>query len=411
MTLTALATVAPGVAADPAPAATGRVGADTAAEWYDTTVRTIAVAGSPAQITNGRTWAVSWLAATRAVHDAPAGPDRRAFQDAALAGALHTSLTTLIPARTAELDAALRRTLDRVPDGAAERRGLAAGRRHATTVLSSREGDGLDPGSVEAPFTPPAPQPGVWRPTPPDHRPAAQAGSRHARPFLLARPDQFRLDPPPPLGSQRYRADLAEVREYGGATGSRRTPEQTETAEFWLGSPLALYNEPLRVALTRSVGQPLTSRTRLVALFHIALVDTQIATSDSKYAHLRWRPVTAIRSADLDGDPATAPDPHWTPLHPTPRHPDYPSGHTSHAAAAEAVLTALTGPRTRPFRMTSPTAPGLTRTYTSWHRLTRENVDARIWSGVHTRSADLAGVRLGGRVAAHALSRFPALLR
>lgn len=412
--LTALSTVVTTAAAQPAgptptPAAEAR--ADTAVEWYDTTVAAIAASGAPTQVADSRTWAISWLAATRALDGAPAGLDRRAFQEAALAGAVHKSLVTLIPARTAELDAALRRTLARIPDGAAEDGGLAAGAREARTVLASREGDGLDPASVEVPFTPPAPGPGVWQLTPPDYGPAIQAGSRHARPFLLNSPDQFRLGPPPALGSERYRADLAEVRAYGAVTGSKRTPEQTETANFWLGSSLPLYNEPLRVALARSQGQALEDRAKLVALFHVAQVDTQIATSDSKYAHLRWRPVTAIRNADIDGDPTTVPDRDWTPLHTTPQHPDYPSGHTTYSGAAEEVLTTLVGARTEPFTMTSATAPGVTRTYTSWHRLTQENVDARVWSGIHTRSADRAGVRLGSRVGEHTLTHFDDLLR
>ncbi|MBI0383009.1 vanadium-dependent haloperoxidase, partial [Streptomyces albiflaviniger] len=137
----------------------------------------------------------------------------------------------------------------------------------------------------------------------------------------------------------------------------------------------------------------------------IASVDTQIAASDSKYAYLRWRPVTAIRTGAID------PDPDWTPLHNTPAHPDYPSGHNTYAGAAEGILSALTGPRTAPFELTSPTAPGVTRTYADWHRLTAENVDARILSGIHTRSADEAGVTLGEKVAAYVLRASGPLLR
>ncbi|GDY59806.1 hypothetical protein SVIO_104290 [Streptomyces violaceusniger] len=194
------------------------------------------------------------------------------------------------------------------------------------------------------------------------------------------------------------------MRAYGAVDSTRRTAHQTETANFWYGSSLTLYTEPLRVALSRSAGS-VAERAKLVALFHIASVDTQIATSDSKYAYLRWRPVTAIRTGAVD------PDPEWTPLHNTPAHPDYPSGHTTYAGAAEGILTALTGPRTAPFELTSPTAPEVTRTYADWHRLTAENVDARILSGIHTRSADEAGVTLGKKVAAYVLRASGPLLR
>ncbi|MEV0123871.1 vanadium-dependent haloperoxidase [Streptomyces sp. NPDC050703] len=367
-----------------------------ALDWYDTTAATVAADAAPTQITNSRTWAVSWLAAARAARQVPSGVDRGDFQDAALASALHDALVALVPSRAQELDAALRTTLQGVPDGAAESKGVAAGARQARLVLAAREGDGLDPASVDAPFTVPPAAPGVWQPTPPAHAPAAQYGNRLARPFLLDSPDQYRLTAPPALDSARYRAELAEVRAYGAVDSTVRTERQTETATFWLGSSLTLYTEPLRVALARSPHSS-AGRARLVALFHVALVDTQIATSDSKYAHLRWRPITAIRTGSID------PDPSWTPLHTTPAHPDYPSGHTTYSGAAEAVLSALVGPRTAPFRLTSPTAPGVTRTYTAWSRLSQENVDARVYSGIHTRSADEAGLVLGERVATHAL--------
>ncbi|CAM5676892.1 vanadium-dependent haloperoxidase [Streptomyces coeruleorubidus] len=365
-------------------------------DWYDTTAATIAAGGAPTQITNSRIWAVSWLAAARATRLVPAGVDRGDFQDAALASAVHDALVALVPSRTEEVDAALRTTLEGVPDGPAESEGVAAGARQARLVLAAREGDGLDPASVNAPFTVPPAAPGVWQPTPPAYAPAAQYGNRLARPFLLDSPDQYRLPAPPALDSARYRADLAEVRAYGAVDSTVRTEKQTETADFWLGSSLTLYTEPLRVALARSP-QSSAGRAGLVALFHVALVDTQIATSDTKYAYPRWRPVTAIRAGSIDPDPA------WTPLHTTPAHPDYPSGHNTYSGAAEAVLSALVGPRTAPFKLTSPTAPGVTRTYTAWSRLSQENVDARVYSGIHTRSADEAGLVLGERVATHAL--------
>ncbi|MGI5479582.1 vanadium-dependent haloperoxidase [Streptomyces lavendofoliae] len=380
----------------PSPASAAPSPGSVTLDWYDTTARTVAAGGAPTQITNSRTWAVGWLAAARAARTAPAGPDRAVFEEAAVASALHEALVALVPAGAPELDTRLRATLDGLPDGTAEAGGVAAGAREARAVLTAREGDGLDPASVNAPFTVPAAAPGVWQPTPPAYAPAAQYGNRLARPFLLDSASQYRLPAPPALDSARYRADLREVRAYGAAGSAVRTPEQTATATFWSGSSLTLYTEPLRVALARSA-KPVADRAALVALFHVALVDTQIATSDSKYAHRRWRPVTAIRTG------AVSPDPEWTPLHTTPAHPDHPSGHGTYAGAAEGVLSALTGPRTAPFVLTSPTAPGVTRTYTAWSRLTRENVDARVYSGIHTRTADEAGVALGKRVAAHTL--------
>lgn len=364
--------------------------------WYDATAETIAAAGAPTQITNSRTWAIGWLAAARATRSVPTGVERGPYREAALAAAVHRALVTLVPSRAEQLDATYGRTRDAVPDGPAERRGVAAGERQADLLLASRQGDGLDPGSVNAPCPVRPAAPGVWQPTPPAHAPAAQYGNRLADPFVLTSQDQFRLGPPPALDSARYAADLAEVRAYGGADSTARNVRQTETATFWLGSSLTLYTEPLRVALSRG-GQGPSGQARLVALFHVALVDTQIATADSKYAYERWRPVTAIRTGAL------APDPDWTPLHATPAHPDHPSGHNTYSGAAETVLSALVGPRTAPFDLTSPTAPGVTRTYTAWRQLSDENVDARVLSGIHTRSADEAGITLGKDVARYVL--------
>jgi hypothetical protein len=367
---------------------------DVALEWFDTTVATTTAAPEPTQITNNRTWAIAWLAAARTLHDAPSSRD---YQDAALATSVHRSLVTLVPSRTADLDRALAATLARIPNGRVKDRAVAAGREEARAVLASRADDGLDPASVNAPFALPAPAPGVWRPTAPAFSAPQQAGNRTAKPFLLSRGDQFRPGPPPALDSTRYRDDLAEVRAYGAADSTVRTQAQTDTATFWYGSSFTLYTSPLRAALGQSQ-RPTAGRAALVAIFHVALVDTQIATSDAKYAYLRWRPITAIGGG-------------WTPLHVTPAHPDYPSGHNTYAGAAEQVLTALVGPRANePFRIDSPSAPGVGRDYSTWHQLTEANVDARVWSGIHTRTADTVGVDLGRRVAAHDLRRARELL-
>ncbi|WP_089158362.1 vanadium-dependent haloperoxidase [Micromonospora sp. NBS 11-29] len=389
-----IATVAAAALAAGLPIATPASAApvDTTLEWYDATAAAVATGTRP-QVSNSRAWAISWLAAARAVRTAPASAPGR-YRDAALATAVHTALSALIPDHAPTLDVALRTTLDRIPDGPAKERGVAAGRREAHSVLARRAGDGLDPADVNPPYPTPDPAPGVWQPTPPAFAPAQQAGTRFATPFLLDRADRYRPGPPPAPTSARYRADLAEVRAYGRADSTVRTARQTDTATFWLGSSLTLYTGILRAALSQS-DRPTAGRVTLVALFHVALVDTQIATSDAKYTYLRWRPVTAIRA---DGDPG------WTPLHDTPAHPDYPSGHNTYAGAAEGVLTALAGARARtPYTIGSPSQPGVTRTYTDWRRPREENVDARVWSGIHTRTADEVGVRLGRDVAAHTL--------
>ncbi|RRS00301.1 vanadium-dependent haloperoxidase [Glycomyces terrestris] len=379
-------------------------------DWFDTTDAAVTAAPASTQVTNSRTWAVAWLAAARAVRRVPHGLNTKHYRQAALAAAVHRALSALAPTQQAALDAALESALGAIPDGRAKRKGVTAGVERADGLLAERAGDGLDPASVSPAWTPPAAAPGVWQPTPPAFAPAAQAGTRFAVPFALDSADQFRLDPPPAIGTPQYRADLDEVYVYGGLNSTARTQAQTDTAQFWLGSSFTLYNPVLRAALEHHTGS-LRDQVELVALFHVAAVDTQIATSDSKYAYLWWRPVTAIAGAVEDGDPATVRDPSWTPLHNTPAHPDYPSGHNTYSGSAEEVLTQLVGDGPgAAFTIPSPSAPGVTRTYTTWHPLTTENVDARVWSGIHSRSADLAGVELSRNVAAYVLSRAGELL-
>ncbi|MFC3993395.1 vanadium-dependent haloperoxidase [Actinoplanes siamensis] len=381
-----------------APAAAQPTAADSVLVWYDATAAAIAAGGAPTQVTNNRTWAIAWLAAARA----QAGTHSAAGRRAALAGAVHQTLTTLIPGQQSPADATLAAELAALPDRQEVRDSVTAGRAAARRVLTERSGDGLDPASVNIPFPVPAPAPGVWQPTPPQYAPATQYGNRAARPFVLRSAAQFRPPAPPAPGSARYEADLAEVAAYGSATSTVRTQAQTDTATFWLGSSLTLYTPILRAAVAQSHAS-IADRIRLVALFHVAAVDTQIATSDAKYAYQRWRPVTAIRAG---GDTT------WLPLHDTPAHPDYPSGHNTYSGSAEGVLTGLAGPRARePYTISSPTAPGVTRTYTDWHRPSLENVDARVWSGIHTRNADLAGIRLGDDVARYVLGHAQAVLR
>jgi hypothetical protein len=366
-----------------------------ALSWFDLTKQTVAAAGFPEPVTQTRTWAVSWLGAARAVRDG-FGPR---FQAAAFATALHDTLVAQVPGQQPQLDAALATTLAGVPDGWEEKLGTAAGRYEAKRVLAERAGDGLDTASVDVPYTPPAAAPGVWQPTPPIFGPAVRAGQPAARSFLLVSNDQFRPAPPPALSSTEFKDALAEVRAYGSATSSVRTPAQTDTANFIAQDSFALFGQGLREVLA-DTHHSLLWDAEAVAAFHVVSVDTQIAIFEAKYVYAFWRPVTAIRNAGVD------PDPTWTPLLATPRHPEYPSGHAGYAGAAEAVLTALTGPwAPQPLAAISTTAPGSVHTYTRWSQITEETIDGRVWEGVHYRFSDEAAAEVGKQVAAWELPR------
>ena len=368
--------------------------------WYDLTTSVVAAAGFPPQVTNSRTWAVAWIAAARAVREIGASADGRV---AALASAVHDALLAQVPAQGGALDAALAATVGSLRDERAARRGVAIGARAAADVLAERAGDGLDVAHVNIPWTPPPPAPGIWQPTPPAFGPAIQAGEGKATPFLLGRPDRFRLGPPPGLDDPQYLASLAEVTAYGSADSTVRSAEQTGIGTFWaqpLPTPPAGYTGVLRAALANL--DRLADRVSLVAAFHAITADAQIAVYDTKYTYTRWRPVTAIRA----GHGGIAPIPDWTPVIVTPSHPEYASGHATFAGAAQRVLTALVGPSARqPFTLTSPTAPSLSLTYRAWRELTQDIINARVWTGVHFRFSDERGARLGRTVADYGLER------
>jgi hypothetical protein len=366
-----------------------------ALEWFDLTNQTVAIAGFPEPVTQSRTWAVSWIAADRAVQD---GFGRR-FQTAAFATALHDTLVAQVPSQQAQLDAALSSTLSGIPNGWDKSSGIAAGQHEASLILAQRAGDGLDTASVDIPYTPPPAASGVWQPTPPTFGPAVRAGQKDGRSFLLASNSQFRPGPPPALDSAKFLNALAEVRAYGQDTSSVRTPAQTDTANFIYQDSYALYGQALRAVLA-DTHHSLLWDARAVAAFHMVTVDTQIAIFEAKYTYTFWRPVTAIRTGSVD------PDPTWTPLWATPRHPEYPSGHAGYAGAAEGVLTALTGAWTpAPIPVTSTTAPGSVHTYTRWSQITQETIDGRVWEGVHYRFSDETAAKVGKQVATWDLPR------
>jgi hypothetical protein len=362
--------------------------AGVALAWHDITSQTVAAAAFPEPVTQSRTWAVSWLGAARAVLR---DPDQN-YGTAALAQALHDTLAAQVPSQQAALDASLAATLESVPDGPAKQRGIAAGAYEASVILAERAGDGLDTASVDIPWTPPPAAPGVFQLTPPLTRPAIRAGEGNARPFLLERNDQFDPGPPLSLDSPEYQGALAEV-EYIGAPGSPRTPEQTEVANFWYPAVNFAYVQITR-AILADISFPLPWQVRFVAAFNVITTDAQIATYNAKYKYLFWRPYTAITTGDY------LPDPAWTSFWAAPQHPEYPSGHGGQIGSQQGVLDAFVGRRApAPIPLTSSDAPGVTRTYTDWRTITRDVIDARVWEGVHFRTSDITGAKLGLRVA------------
>lgn len=381
----------------------GRQGQDSigrlALQWYDITNQTVSAAAFPEPVTQSRVWSVAWLAAARAVKHG----HNPSYAGAAFAQALHDALLAQVPAQQPQLDGALATTLAAIPDGAAKNAGVTEGKQEAALVLLQRQDDGLDTASLDIPFTPPPPGPGVWQPTPPTFAPAVRAGEGNARPFVLEAADQFDPGPPPSLSSPTYLRSLAEVRAYGSATSAVRTPQQTDVALFWEPAINVQYVQILRAVLA-DTHRPLSWQARFVAAFNVVTTDAQIAIYNAKFKYVFWRPVTAIQTGPVD------PDPSWTPLFTTPKYPDWPSGHGGVAGAAQQILTAFLGPRApAPISVTSPTDPGSTHVYDNWHQITREVINARVWEGIHFRFSDDVGAHLGRAVAGYDLPRLDSI--
>jgi hypothetical protein len=224
------------------------------------------------------------------------------------------------------------------------------------------------------------------------------------RPLLLESPRQFRPGPPPALTSQRYTEDFNEVKAVGSATSTVRTPEQTATAQFIAGSLFSIVSSTLRDLAAR-YHLDISDSARLFAAVDMSAADGIISSWDAKLKYGYWRPVTAIQLADTDGNPDTDPDPGWLPLLPTPPYPDYNSGLNSSMGA---ITRTLTGdhPLGRDRIDVNITVAGTTRHYEPASQLDQDAIDARVWSGIHFRTADVVGIRAGTKIGDWAVDNY-----
>jgi hypothetical protein len=246
--------------------------------------------------------------------------------------------------------------------------------------------------------------PGEYQRTPPTFGNPAVPAWPFVTPFVLKRGDQFRAEGPPSLNRRRWAADFNEVKELGRVDSAVRTAEQTEIALCGAEPSLPMWNRVARsVTAQRQTG--LVENARLFALLNLAMVDATIACWDSKYTYRFWRPVTAIPLADTDGNDATEADPAWTPLRPTPLHPEYPSAHSCVSNAAAKVMTSFFGNHSAFSTATSTCPAGVVRSYDSFQALADEVGDSRIYIGFHFRSSIRDGAHLGRHVGDWTLHR------
>jgi hypothetical protein len=335
----------------------------------------------------------------------------RASEEAAVATAAYRVLSDIIatvPAGIAfpnrgsllqSLAAQYATSLASISDTQFKRQGIAAGNAAADVMIAARQNDGRFGPSQWVPNS----APGHWQPLLPNGTAPldSTAWIGGVQPFLLQSSAQFRTAGPHALTSAAYTAEFNEVKALGSVTSTARTPDQTHNALFWqsAGGPALLWNGVARnLAEDPAHALDNADTARLLAMMNLTAADAAINCWNDKYHFDFWRPWQAIRQADLDGNPATAPDPDWTPLLTAP-YPDHTSGHLCLDGAHLSVLQMFFGTDVMHFGVTSSQFGGETRFFERFSDPLREITEARIWAGLHFRAADVQGLNLGVNVA------------
>jgi hypothetical protein len=383
---------------------------DPVAAWNQISENAVKAAGHPPPVA-----ALDFAIVHLAIYDAVESIDRRyeayytlapnatGSLSAATAKAGHDVLVGLFPAQTAMLEQAYADFLasNGVDPGDP---GTAVGAQAAANILALRSNDGRFP-PAQLPFLG-STAIGEWRPTPsllpgppPSSAPGLTPWVAGVRPFAIKSNSQFRLDPPPNLTSKEWARDYTEVKSIGSLLSTTRTAEQTEIGYFWADSGPVLWQNALR-NISGNYLNDVGDSARMYALAETALADAQIACWESKYFYTFWRPITAIRLGDQDGNRATEVDLDWQPLINTPNFPEYPSGHAAISGAISHVLRLFFHSDVLSFQMTTtnPMALQKTRTFTRLSQAEQEVVDARVYVGIHYRNSDTTARAQGRRV-------------
>ncbi|OLC13530.1 MAG: hypothetical protein AUH29_12740 [Candidatus Rokubacteria bacterium 13_1_40CM_69_27] len=376
--------------------------ADTVIDWNQTAMEVVTAAKTGVN-PRARTLAMVHVAMSDAINSVqgrytryimtiPAVPGASA--EAAAAAAARQILVQLYPSQKSMIDRAYAASVKAIPDGAAKSEGVALGEQVAAAVLADRSADGTDVADTYRPFT----RPGVWVPTTP---PSFEEYAR-AKPWVLKSADQFRPGPPPQLSSPLYARDYNETKNLGGAKSTARTPAQTEAVKFWGTANFGPAWQAVARQLSAAKGLALAENARLFALLNMGSANSFISDWDAKFTYNFWRPVTAIRNGDMDGNDATERDPSWTPLNATPMHPEYPSQAAISAGVVVTVLESVFGPKPAiRFTATDITDPKLTRQFDSIAEMDAEQRNVRVWGGVHFRNSLDVGYDMGKKIATY----------
>jgi hypothetical protein len=320
-------------------------------------------------------------------------------KDAAAAAAAYKVLISIVPAQQPALLALYNATLAGIPDGPAETRGIAVGDAAAAAMIAARTADGRFglPGFLTGTT------PGAWRPALPAFGNDPNAWVKDVKPFLINEASQFRPSGPYELTSRKYAREFNEVKSVGSASSTTRSADQTNAALYWAENPPRTWNRILNT-LSASKGVSLVDNARLFGEVYLTAADTFIAVWDGKAHYHFWRPITAIREADTDGNRLTEADPNWLPLVATPPYPDHPAGHPGFSASVGKTLQQFFD--TDKLAWTDTNVAGRTKSYTRVSDAVEEIIDVRVWSGIHFRNADEDGARIGKQVAKFAAHHY-----
>jgi hypothetical protein len=320
---------------------------------------------------------------------------RETSKEAAAAAAAGTVLIKLLPEAVSDIQVALKSYLAAIPEGDAKSGGIKLGEAVAAKTLEARANDGSSAADAYRPVT----TAGVYIPTALTVAPQWP----DLMPFAMTSPSQFRPKPPIALESEQWGKDYNEIKELGAKNSSKRTARQTEDARFWLlTGPLSTHPLHRQIALRKEMS--VIDSARFMTVVTAAEADAMIAVLDAKYKYAFWRPITAIRNGDIDGNAATERDATWLPIDNTPMHPEYPCAHCIVSSAVASAVEAMLGTADIPeVTMTSPTAPGVTHRWTNVNAYADEVAVARIAAGFHYRFSTVVGQDMGRQIGLHAV--------
>src|SRR5260221_1588031 len=334
-----------------------------------------------------------------------AAADPTYSQDAAAATAAFRVVAALVQSsQVPGLQPLYDASLLAIPDGPAKDGGIAVGEAAAAAMLAARAHDGRNGSFTFVLGT----DPGQWRRSPPFFGLDPTPWVGNVTPFLLPSAEMLRSDGPNALTSDAYAEDFNEVKSLGSLTSTRRTADQTMAAIFWQAQPGGLYGGLMR-SLSARFGLSTAENARLFAMASLAAADGAIACRNHKYYWRFWRPIDAIHEAASDGNPETEADPSWKPLFDpstptvpalsTPAFPDHPSGHSCVSSATLNAMQEFFGTDKIAFDLVSSRFPAQPRHFERFSDALKEVLDARVWGGIHFRTADVQGAVIGKKVA------------